>query len=151
MEVLKSHGIPGERICVELTIDQKADDARLEECFEILRSYGISVLLDQFGVTVCNLKNVLNMSFDSVKINRHMVQTFCDGKNRQLGYMVHMLNARNWTLYLDGIDNIEMLEFLSDMKVDYIQGMAVGADSVGNTAAKKGLPDEVLGGEPIHV
>lgn len=151
IQVLKSYDIPGQRICVELTIDQKADEDTLEECFAVLRSYGVSILLDQFGVTVCNLKNVLNMSFDSVKINRHMVQTFCDGKNRQLSYMVHMLGARNWTLYLDGIDSMEMPGLLSDMKVDYIQGLAVGADSVENTADKKVLPDRVSGGGPVHV
>lgn len=152
IQTLKSYDIPGDRICIELTIDQRADGEKLEECFAVLRGYGISILLDQFGVTVCNLKNVLNMSFDSVKINRHMVQTFCDGKNRQLGYMVHMLNARNWTLYLDGIDDIDMLGALSDMKVDFIQGMAVRADSaVENDAAGVVLPDGVLGGGPVHV
>ncbi len=153
VRMFKAYDIPGKRICVELTIDQRADEEKLEESFALLRDYGMSILLDHFGVIVCNLKNVLNMSFDSVKINSHMVKTYCDGKNSLLRYMANMLNARNWILYLDGIDSMEMLLYLSDMKVDYIQGPAVkAADFVPSSTSSDGaLQDGAVGGEPVHV
>lgn len=151
IKILKSYHMPGARICVELTMDQKAQEDKLEECFTVFHNYGISILLDQFGVTVCNLKNVLNMSFDGAKINKHMVKSFCDGKNSQLGFMVHMLNAVNWTLYLDGVDREEMIDCLSDLKVDYIQGLAVGTGFAENAKPDGDFPAHAMGGEPVHV
>lgn len=128
--ILKSHSLPGNKVCIELTIDRSVDYDKLVESFVILQGYGITLLLDQFGVNVCNLKQVLNMPFDSVKINHHMVRNFCEGKSSQLIYMVRMLKAQGWTLYLDGIDEQGQLSFLEDMKLDYIQGMAVQPEKI---------------------
>lgn len=157
IQILKSHSIPGKRICIELTMDISVDYERLVESFLILQGYGIALMLDQFGVTVCNLKSVLNMPFNCVKINHHMVRTFCAGKNRQLGYMVNMLNARGWTLYLDGVDDVNQLAILSGMSVDYIQGLAVQVDFVRasdetvTAQIEDALMDSIVGGEPVHV
>lgn len=135
VQILKSHSIEGRRVCIELTIDRSVDYDKLMESFKVLQNYGITLLLDQFGVTVCNLKNVLNMSFEHVKINHYMVGNFCDGKSGQLTYMVRMLEAQGWNIYLDGIDNLEQLEQLGDLKIDYIQGLAVCPERAKNSQA----------------
>lgn len=167
IQTLKSYTVEGRRVCVELTIDRSVDYDKLVESFAILRNYGIEILLDQFGVTVCSLKNVLNMPFDSVKINHHMVRTFCEGKSGQLVYMVRMLNAQGWKLYLDGINEMSQLDFLSKMQLNYIQGMAVkphlARDSkTGGRTSGSGAGTEVAatqavydlsddgGGVPVH-
>lgn len=125
IQILKSHSVEGKRICAEITTDRNVDYERLAESFDVFRAYGIHLLLDQFGVSVCSLKNVLNMPFDSVKISHYMVKTFCEGKNSQLVYMARMLKAQGWQLYLDGIDDMGQLAILEGIEIDYIQGGAL--------------------------
>lgn len=135
VQILKSHSLEGRRVCVELTVNRSVDYNKLMESLVILREYGITLLLDQFGVSVCNLKNVLNMPFEHVKINHYMVKNFCDGKSGQLVYMVRMLKVQGWKIYLDGIDALNQRELLSDMTIDYVQGLAVCPEQAKNSKA----------------
>lgn len=125
IQILEKYHIPGDRVCVEFTFDQNVDYEKLTESFVVFKEYGMSLLLDQFGVTVCNLKNVLNMPFDSVKVNHHMVRTFCQGNNHQLVYLVDMLNEKKWNIILDGIDDFAQIDMLREIKVAGIQGQAI--------------------------
>ena len=135
VQILKSHSLEGSRVCVELTVNRSVDYSKLMESLVILREYGITLLLDQFGVSVCNLKNVLNMPFGHVKINHYMVRNFCDGKSKQLLFMVRMLRAQGWKIHLDGIDDMSQMELLSEMTIDYIQGLAVYPERAKNSKA----------------
>lgn len=129
VKILSQRGISGEKICFEVTIDQNVDYEMLTKSFMVLKDYGISILLDQFGVCVCNLKNVLNMPFDSVKVNHHMVRTYCVGESRQLTYLINMLKGRGWSIFLDGVDRLEQIEILSGLEVSAIQGQALLLDA----------------------
>lgn len=122
VQYLKLYRISGEKICIEVTIDLSVNYEKLTESFMMLKNYGITVLLDQFGVTVCNLKNVLNMPFDAVKINHHIVRTYYEGKSGQLTYLLDMLEAQGWNIYLDGIDDEEAAAAVHDLHFDYLQG-----------------------------
>lgn len=128
IECLERYQIPGEFICIEVTMDQNADYDGIEQALILLREKGIEVILDQFGVTVCNLKTVLNMSFHGVKVNHHMVKKFCDGESRQLIYTLDMLHTSGWKVFLDGIDKEEYLPLLKNLKYSYMQGMLLQDD-----------------------
>lgn len=128
IDCLERYSIPGEFICIEVTMNQIADYDAMERAFVLLREKGVKILLDQFGVTVCNLKTVLNMSFHGVKINHYMVKSFCDGVSRQLLYMLDMLNASHWKIVLDGIDEEEYVPLLEDLQYSYMQGLLLQKD-----------------------
>ena len=125
VQILSDNGISGEKVCFEITIDQDVDYEMLTESFGVLKKYGIYLLLDQFGVCVCSLKNVLNMPFDAVKLNNYMVQAYCTGESHQLDYLVNMLRTKGWEIYLDGVDRLEQIEILCKLRCSYIQGMAL--------------------------
>lgn len=128
VDCLDRYSIPGDFICIEVTMNQTEDYDSMERAFVLLRQRGVKILLDQFGVTVCNLKTVLNMSFHGVKINHHMVKLFCDGVSEQLVYMLDMLNNSHWSIVLDGIDREEYLSMLDKLQFHYIQGMLLQKD-----------------------
>lgn len=123
--ILKNYGIARDRICIEVTFDLTVNYEGLLRGLTVFKENGIQLLLDQFGVTVCNLKNVLNMPFDCVKVNNYMVITFCEGNSHQLTYLIRMLNNKNWKIYLDGIDNLAQVDILHGMPIHAVQGMAV--------------------------
>lgn len=141
IEILEKYHIPGDRICIEFTFDQNVDYEKLMESFLVFKEYGVSVLLDQFGVTVCNLKKVLNMPFDSVKVNHHMVRTFCAGNNHQLVYLVDMLNQKKWNIILDGIDDFTQIDMLREMKIAGVQGQAITKQSAARVVHAMELSD----------
>lgn len=122
LDLLEKYQIPGEFICIEVTVEQDVDYDAMEKAFVLLREKGVKILLDQFGVTVCNLKTVLNMSFHGVKVNHHMVKSFCDGASKQLLYMIDMLNTSGWRIILDGVDKEEYIPLLKDLEYSYMQG-----------------------------
>lgn len=128
IDLLEKYQIPGEFICIEVTVEQDVDYDAMEQAFVLLREKGVRILLDQFGVTVCNLKTVLNMSFHGVKINHHMVKLFCDGISEQLLYMLDMLNTSGWKIILDGVDQAEYVPLLKDLKFEYMQGLLLQED-----------------------
>lgn len=109
-------------------MEQDVDYDAMERAFVLLRERGVQILLDQFGVTVCNLKTVLNMSFHGVKINHHMVNLFCNGVSEQLLYMLDMLNTSGWKIILDGVDRAEYVPLLKDLKFAYMQGLLLQED-----------------------
>ncbi len=128
IDLLEKYQIPGDFICIEVTVEQDVDYDAMEEAFVLLREKGVRILLDQFGVTVCNLKTVLNMSFHGVKINHHMVNLFCNGISEQLLYMLDMLNTSGWKIILDGVDQAEYVPMLKDLDFAYMQGLLFQKD-----------------------
>lgn len=120
--ILKKYHILGNQVCLEITVDQNVDYVQLQESMEIFHDYGVSLLLDQFGSTVCSLKQVMNLPFDRVKISHYLVRSFCEGKHHQLNYLVNMFRGCNWKVVVDGIDTDKQLQYLDNLDIDYFQG-----------------------------
>lgn len=120
--IIERYEIPFEKICLEITIDQTVRYDVLKDGMLYLKKFGITLLFDQFGVSVCNLKYAMNLPFDSVKINHHMVRTYCEGKSQQLSFMINMLIANGWKIYIDGVDSETQLAMLAKLDIAYIQG-----------------------------
>lgn len=127
VKIIEKYEIPFDKLCLEITIDQTVQYEALQEGMMYLKKFGVSLLFDQFGVSVCNLKQALNLPFDAVKINHYIVCTYCDGRSKQLKYMINMLLANGWRIYLDGVNSETQLEILCDLDVSYIQGNLVSA------------------------
>ena len=127
VKIIEKYEIPFDKLCLEITIDQTVRYESLREGMMYLKKFGVSLLFDQFGVSVCNLKQALNLPFDAVKINHYIVCTYCDGRSKQLKYMINMLLANGWRIYLDGVNSETQLSILCDLDISYIQGNLVSA------------------------
>ena len=51
-----------------------------------------------------------------------MVRGFYEGISSQLTYLLDMLNVKQWKIYVDGIDEKKMVDFMSELKFSYMQG-----------------------------
>lgn len=120
--VMKKYRVPGRFLCFEVNLNLSSDYKKLEDVFGILRGNGISLLLDQFGASVCSLKTVINMPFDAVKINHRITKAFCAGTSTQLPYLLDMLNGKNWNVIVDGIDEVVWSQQLEGLSFAYAQG-----------------------------
>ena len=119
----KKYQFPLSRLCLEMTEDMSVPFERLEKYITELKNEGITVVLDRYGDSVCNLQGIMKMPFSVVKISEHMVQRFCSGESDVLKYQIKMLRDNGWQICLDGIDNqlrYEKVKKLGD--ISYLQG-----------------------------
>jgi diguanylate cyclase (GGDEF)-like protein len=76
LAVLREHGVPPQRLDVELTETALVSDtARARQVMQALKAAGITVTLDDFGTGYSSLGYLAEMSFDKIKIDRSFVRT----------------------------------------------------------------------------
>ena len=79
-------------------------------------------MLDQFGMNVCNLKDMLALPFDMAKFHQNMTKRFMQDRQMELKHLVHMLRRQNWQIFLDGVDYSMPLGMFREMGVTGVQG-----------------------------
>lgn len=126
-DILDKYGVKPENIVFEVFMDQSISDEEVEEHIRYLKMQGFGVYLDQFGINVCNLKNLLKHSFDAVKINADMVVRFLPDKQSELEHLVVMLQKNNWDVMLDGVDLLDRCKELEKLGIKQIQGETIAA------------------------
>lgn len=124
-DILLTYQIQPEQIVMEVFMDESVPEDILQEMIAYMQKKGFSVLLDQFGVNVCNLKNVLSFPFDQTKINARMAARFLEKETRQLYHLTHMLQEQNWEISMDGVESLERREELGELGIRKIQGTAI--------------------------
>lgn len=124
-DILLFHQVYPEQVVFEVFMDQSVPEQIIEDNIRYMRDKGFHVLLDEFGVNICNLKNMLGFSFTMAKINAEMVTRFLEGKREELEHLVRMLQKQKWDIYLDGVDDRVSLKSMRSMGVAAIQGESV--------------------------
>lgn len=126
-EILEDREIRPEQIVLEVFADQSVPEDILRENTQYMRELKFHVMLDQFGINVCNLKNILAMPFDQAKLNMQMMERLIQNKQKELWHLVNMLRNQNWEIYADGADSLDQREEVSELGIDGIQGREITA------------------------
>ena len=122
MTSMREFDIEPSRVVMELYVDDDIAGEVIQNRIKKFQDYGVKVCWDQFGVSACNLKNLMEVSFDYVKINHDIVSSYCKEKSNQLMYLVRMMKERGWNIGLDGVSYPDDMEKMSKLEVDYLQG-----------------------------
>ncbi len=142
MSYISEYNINPDNIIFELFINEDVPEDVLSRGIAYLRKRGLHVCWDQFGTNACNLKNLMEMPFDCVKINNMVVSMYCNEKSTQLIYIIRMFRERGWIVCLDGVRYPDGFEMVKKMDVDYIQGRElmkfVPEDKIREFLLKKG-------------
>lgn len=142
MSYINEYNINPDNIIFELFVNADVPEEELARGISYLKKYGVYVCWDQFGVNACNLKNLMEMPFDGVKINSTVVSMYCNEKSMELIYIIRMFRERGWMVCLDGIRYPDGFEMVTKMDVDYIQGRElmkfVPEDKIREFLLKKG-------------
>ncbi|WP_462378925.1 EAL domain-containing protein [Pseudomonas sp. Marseille-QA0892] len=129
LSLLRTLGIPAERVVIELTEHAPADDLSvLRNALEYYRAMGFSVALDDLGAGYSSLKLWSELRPDYVKIDRH----FIDGihhdrvKRQFVESILQMAKASRARVIAEGIEQHEELETLRKLGVELVQGYLLG-------------------------
>ncbi|NDW05175.1 EAL domain-containing protein [Jiella pacifica] len=109
----------------ELVESEAIDVKTMQSRVDMLRASGIKVLIDDFGAGYSNIKNLVDLSVDGVKIDRSFAMA-ADGTvaARMLDLAVEMVRATGRTIVVEGIETEERLQKLRRYHpaVDFVQG-----------------------------
>jgi len=129
LAVIEAAGIPGDLLEVEVTESTIMKDAdSTERRIGRLRSGGVKVSIDDFGTGYSNISQLSRLSFDTLKIDRSLLQAVdSDPRGRTILLSVIELAERlgNATI-VEGVETAEQLEFLRHSGCQEVQGFFFG-------------------------
>ncbi|MBB1346808.1 EAL domain-containing protein [Pseudoalteromonas sp. SG45-2] len=115
-------------ICLEITEDEYLDTSIAHAHFRTLVESGFSLSLDDFGTGYSNLRNLQNLSFHQLKIDRTFVQDITtEGlKASMIPNIMELVHKFNYTCVAEGIETTEQEAILKTAGVHYGQGWKYG-------------------------
>ncbi|MBP0614109.1 EAL domain-containing protein [Jiella mangrovi] len=115
-------------VVAELVESEEIDVRTMQSQIDKLRSSGIRVVIDDFGTGYSNIKNLVDLSVDGVKIDRAFAMAQ-EGTMaaRMLDLAVEMIHAAGRVIVVEGIESEEKLDYLRRKSpvVDYAQGFHI--------------------------
>lgn len=115
-------------ICLEITEDEYLDTSIAHAHFRTLVESGFNLSLDDFGTGYSNLRNLQNLSFHQLKIDRTFVQDIAtEGlKASMIPNIMELVHKFNYTCVAEGIETTEQEAILKTAGVHYGQGWKYG-------------------------
>jgi PAS domain S-box-containing protein/diguanylate cyclase (GGDEF)-like protein len=121
----KKTGFPAEKLKLEITETELTDDnLKTQKIIEVLQKMGIKVAIDDFGIGGSNLDRLVNLKFDTLKIDKSLVDNIFLNKNAKnmvkfIIEMGHLLGAK---IVAEGVEHNEQFELLKQLGCDEFQG-----------------------------
>jgi diguanylate cyclase (GGDEF)-like protein len=123
--VLALNRFPPERLTLEVTESALGGDPqRAERCVRRLRSLGVRVSIDDFGVGYSSMSQLLGLAIDEVKIDKSFTQSLTSDPRAQaiVRSTIELARALSLTLVAEGIETEEVLRTLQSLGAEVGQG-----------------------------
>ncbi|SFG09653.1 EAL domain-containing protein [Oribacterium sp. WCC10] len=110
------------KVNLEITETATYDIAILKKQMKTLHNLGVRFSLDDYGTGFSNLTMILQLPLSTIKIDKSLVWAYFDGSNYMLRSIVKMFKDQNLKIICEGIETKEMVDTLTEIGVDYLQG-----------------------------
>jgi diguanylate cyclase (GGDEF)-like protein/PAS domain S-box-containing protein len=127
--VLAETGLPGERLCLELTETVVMDDATAAAAsFAALRRLGVRVAIDDFGTGYSSLALLRWLPVDQLKIDRSLLRHVAeDPHDPVVAAVVALAHALGLEVVGEGVETPEQLRELHRLQCPLAQGFLFSA------------------------
>ena len=125
VEVLRRHRFFPDRLEIEVTEDALVTDVALSRrTLQRLKSHGMTVALDDFGTGYSSLKQLRELPFDRVKIDRSFVAGIgIDPQNEEIvSSTLKLCRALGLRTVAEGVDDAVQADWIISHGVDAVQG-----------------------------
>ena len=124
IEIMERYNVDPKYINLEITETAQSTRNILIKNMKILRDYGVSFSLDDFGTGNSNLNYIVEMPVEIVKFDKNMVNSYFE--NRIASYVMNstidMIKGLGHKIVFEGIEEELQINQVRSMKVDYVQG-----------------------------
>lgn len=125
-DMIKTHGIKGSDICVEITEGIFVDHSenRVVSILNSLRELGLLLSLDDFGTGYSSLGYLNRLPFDQLKIDRSFVTGIDKDPRKQhvLQGVIGLGKGLELTVVVEGTETLEEVIAVRDIGCDIVQG-----------------------------
>lgn len=125
MEIIKSYGVKPQQINLEITETATIySPETVLKNMEILRKNGIECSLDDYGSGNSNLDYLLKFPFGLIKLDKGIIGDSNVDQKRKIAlvHTIEMLKEMGYHIVAEGVETKEMVEALSEMGCQYLQG-----------------------------
>ena len=121
--ILKECDIRPELVPLEITESATVDNSQIRRLVECFRDIGFPIHLDDFGNGYSALSTLNLMHFDTLKLDKGLVDFIGDVNGEKLlGYTIKLAKSLGMRITAEGVEFKNQVEFLQDMQCDEIQG-----------------------------
>ncbi len=126
LDLLTEHGVPAERLCLELT-ESEVLSAEGAELLTRVRAAGVAVALDDFGTGYSSLSSLADLPLDRLKFDQSFVRRLSSGAHgaRLVTGLVRLVHDLECPIVAEGVETDAELRLLADLGVEWVQGYAV--------------------------
>jgi len=124
-QVLSETGLDPSRLELEITESlAMSDDDRTTQILAELRSIGVSIAIDDFGVGHSNLGRLVSIAVNRLKIDRGLVRSVDPHGRRAaiVGAIVSMARALGLQVLAEGVEDFSQLLDLQELQCNEVQG-----------------------------
>ncbi|NVK34452.1 MAG: ammonium transporter [Rhodobacteraceae bacterium] len=128
-QALSDSGVPAERLELEITESLLIeDDARALNILNRLKSLGIRLALDDFGVGYSSLGYLSRFPFDTIKIDKSFIQDTSEVSSALaiIESVVHLGRALKMSIVVEGVETADKIPLLQTIGCDEVQGYLIG-------------------------
>ena len=125
MDTLRKYEVPAKYLEIEITETTSQVNKFLSlSVIKKLKSFGIRVLMDDFGVGYSQIDNLRQVPFDAIKIDKSFTdRVVTDLKTRTIvKYLIDLAHINNIEAIVEGVETKEQFEILRKSRADTIQG-----------------------------
>jgi diguanylate cyclase (GGDEF)-like protein len=129
-EELEHSGVPGDRLCVELTESSLMADPRgAREILTRLRALGLRIAIDDFGTGYSSLEYLRNLPVDTLKIDRSFVGDMATNISSQaiVRAITDLAHDLGLQVVAEGVENAATWDVLCQLDCDVAQGFYFSA------------------------
>jgi EAL domain-containing protein (putative c-di-GMP-specific phosphodiesterase class I) len=127
--VLDQTKLPGSRLDLEITEGQSIDSiARVQRNTTLLKQFGISIVLDDFGSGNSSLSHLCQLPVDQLKLDISLIRNIAeDSKSRTIvNAAVALAHTLKLAIVAEGIETEPQLACLRTLDCDAAQGLLLG-------------------------
>ncbi|MGI8576071.1 MAG: putative bifunctional diguanylate cyclase/phosphodiesterase [Egibacteraceae bacterium] len=143
---LHATGVPGERLCLEVSEQVLMDDAPLTiDTLRSLKRLGVTLAVDDFGTGFSSLSYLTNAPIDVLKVDRSLVSTLHQAKESWsvVAAALGLSRCLGLSAVAEGVEQTDQADALRDLGCEHAQGYHFAAPQ--SAAALEALLDTETG------
>jgi EAL domain-containing protein (putative c-di-GMP-specific phosphodiesterase class I)/GGDEF domain-containing protein len=124
-EALQRHGLPANRLTLELTETAAMEDPDIGlQALQQLADNGLHISIDDFGSGYSSLSYLKQLPASEIKLDRSIVMDVCTSVSSRviLETAINMIHGLGYTVVAEGVENEETANLLKILKCDKLQG-----------------------------
>ncbi|MDO5403125.1 MAG: GGDEF domain-containing protein [Eubacteriales bacterium] len=121
--ILDSFQLDPKYVQLEITESATVDNTEISSLIEDFHHAGFTMLLDDFGSGYSSLSTLNVMHFDTIKLDKSLIDYIGDTKGEKLlHYITRLAQSLGMSITAEGVETASQVDFLKDLHCSDIQG-----------------------------